>query len=134
MSDPLLEELRRQYRESARERLEEVAGLLERVSGFLGVPRSSSGSSEDAADLSRGTPRNSEEPEEHDEPDELRLLARHFHGFAGMGATYGFPRVSEIGDELEASIGPLIRDAVLPDAATVARWRELAGEIARELC
>ncbi|HKR63331.1 MAG TPA: Hpt domain-containing protein, partial [Thermoanaerobaculia bacterium] len=39
--------------------------------------------------------------------ESMRRLARHFHAFAGLGATYGFPRVSELGDEGEASILPL---------------------------
>jgi HPt (histidine-containing phosphotransfer) domain-containing protein len=64
----------------------------------------------------------------------LQIVARHFHAFAGMGGTYGFPRVSELGDEAEETTLPLSRSGALPDAATVARWRELADEIARELC
>lgn len=67
-------------------------------------------------------------------PAELVSLARHFHSFAGMGATYGFPRISQLGDELEVSIRPLVRSNLLPDAETVERWRKLVGEIAAELC
>ena len=59
--------------------------------------------------------------------DALQVLARHFHAFAGMGATYGFPRVSALGDEGEG----LFRS---PLETAAARWRELVDEIERELC
>lgn len=59
--------------------------------------------------------------------DALATLARHFHALSGMGGTYGFPRVSELGDEGEL----LLRQA---DAAALARCRELVDEIERELC
>jgi chemotaxis protein histidine kinase CheA len=53
-------------------------------------------------------------------------LMRHFHALSGMGATYGYPRISDLGDEGERlSVG---------DAATAARWRELLAEVQRELC
>lgn len=50
-------------------------------------------------------------------------LLRHFHALAGLGATYGYPRISELGDEGE---GLTVRDAQ--------RWRELVDEVARQLC
>ncbi|MEA2465703.1 MAG: Hpt domain [Acidobacteriota bacterium] len=56
--------------------------------------------------------------------DELR---RHFHAFSGMGGTYGFPRISLLGDEAEGLLQS-------PDAVALARCRELMDEIARELC
>jgi HPt (histidine-containing phosphotransfer) domain-containing protein len=56
-----------------------------------------------------------------------QTLLRHFHAFAGMGGTYGFPRVSELGDEGEG----LFRS---PAEIAVPRWRELVDEIERELC
>jgi CheY-like chemotaxis protein len=65
--------------------------------------------------------------------DSVRALARHFHAFAGLGGTYGFPRISELGDEAEASILPFVRCGEEPDGATMARWRELCAEIRREL-
>ncbi len=68
------------------------------------------------------------------DPAAMQAVVRHFHSFAGMGGTYGFPRVSELGDEAEATTIPLSRSGTSPDAATVARWRELADEIERELC
>jgi CheY-like chemotaxis protein len=59
----------------------------------------------------------------------VRKLARHFHAFAGLGATYGFTRVSELGDEGEASILPLVRSGAMPTDVLVARWQELSAEI-----
>jgi hypothetical protein len=44
-----------------------------------------------------------------------------------MGATYGFPRVSELGDEGEGLFHS-------PPEIAVPRWRELVDEIERELC
>jgi HPt (histidine-containing phosphotransfer) domain-containing protein len=82
-------DLREYYRESSRERLEELRRALDRG-----------------------------------ELDEIR---RHFHAFSGMGGTYGYPRISELGDEAEG----LMKS---PDAAALARCRELMDEIARELC
>jgi HPt (histidine-containing phosphotransfer) domain-containing protein len=64
----------------------------------------------------------------------MQLVARHFHAFAGLGGTYGFARISELGDEAEETTIPLARSGDAPDAATVARWRALADEIERELC
>ena len=63
----------------------------------------------------------------------LQQLAKHFHALAGMGGTYGFPRVTELGDEAERVMGPLLKRAGTPDAAMVAHWWELAQEIGREL-
>lgn len=63
----------------------------------------------------------------------VRTLARHFHAFAGLGATYGFPRVSDLGDEAEALILPVERGREPLTNELVARWRELVEVIAREL-
>ncbi len=68
------------------------------------------------------------------DPAALEKLGRHFHAFAGMGGTYGFARVSELGDEAEHLMIALRRSGGAPDGETVARWRELVAEIARELC
>lgn len=64
----------------------------------------------------------------------MQIVARHFHSFAGMGGTYGFPRVSELGDEAEGTTLALTRSGAAPDAETVSRWHALADEIERELC
>ncbi len=103
MSDPFLWELRGRFRETTRIRLDEMASLL--------------------AALERD-PRDAES---------LRNLARHFHGLAGMGGTYGFPRVSELGDEAEGALLPLVKRGASPGAPLVARWKEMIAEIADEL-
>ena len=60
----------------------------------------------------------------------LQKLARHFHALAGLGATYGYPRVSELGDEGEGAILPMTRSGIVPPAELVARWRELVDGVA----
>ena len=98
MSEELLQELRERFRETARNRLAEMAPLLDAI-----------------------------------DAESIRALARHFHAFAGLGGTYGFPRISELGDEGEASILPILRCGDEPDGATIARWRGLCAEVEREL-
>lgn len=68
----------------------------------------------------------------HDAPS-VQHLARHFHGLAGLGATYGYPRVSELADEGEATILPLAKSGVPPPAALVARWRTLVEAMQNEI-
>ncbi len=63
----------------------------------------------------------------------LQLLARHFHALAGLGGTYGYPRVSELGDEGDQSMLPIVREGHVPAEGTVARWRELVGEVTRAM-
>jgi diguanylate cyclase (GGDEF)-like protein len=103
MTDSLLAELRGRFREAARIRLVEMTVLL----GCL------------ERDLSDAAA--------------LQQLAKHFHALAGMGGTYGFPRVTELGDEAERVMAPLMRRGGTPDAALVARWWELAQAIGKEL-
>ncbi|MGZ5444532.1 MAG: diguanylate cyclase [Thermoanaerobaculia bacterium] len=103
MTGTLLGDLRRRFRETSRIRLDEMASLL--------------------ATLERD-PRDAES---------LRNLAKHFHGLAGMGGTYGFPRVSELGDEAEAELLPLVKRSAAPGPSLVARWKEILGEMRREL-
>ena len=100
MSDALMEELRARFRETTQVRLQDMYALL--------------------AVLERDA---------HD-AETVEKLLRHFHALAGLGATYGYPRVSELGDEGE---GLFARDAV-PDARTLQRWRELMSEVERQLC
>ena len=52
--------------------------------------------------------------------DARERLARHFHALAGLGATYGYPRISELGDEGERTNDPV-------------RWRELVDAVDRAL-
>lgn len=63
----------------------------------------------------------------------LQSLALHFHALAGLGGTYGYPRVSELGDEGEVSILPIVREGHGITEGIVARWRELVGDVARAL-
>lgn len=53
--------------------------------------------------------------------DATQRLTRHFHALSGLGATYGYPRISELGDEGERTTDR-------------ARWRELVDAVARVLC
>lgn len=103
MTDTLLGDLRGRFRETSRIRLDEMASLLAVL--------------------------------ERDRTDAVSLqkLAKHFHGLAGMGGTYGFPHVSRLGDEAEAAILPFVKRGAPPDAASIARWKEVAAEIAAEL-
>lgn len=103
MTETLLADLRARFREAAETRLVEMTVLL----GCL----------------------------ERDGSDRvaLRQLAKHFHALAGMGGTYGFPRVSELGDEAEGTLLPLVKGEKRPDPAAIIRWFELAQAIGREL-
>ncbi|HUR80083.1 MAG TPA: diguanylate cyclase [Thermoanaerobaculia bacterium] len=102
MSDSLLADLRVRFRDAARTRLVEMTVLL----GCL---------ERDPCDAAA-----------------LQQLARHFHALAGMGGTYGFPRVSELGDEAEASMLPVQKRGAA-DSAQIARWWQLVNAIALEL-
>jgi len=104
MSDALMEELRVRFRETAAVRLHEMTSLL------------------DALERDRG------------DAAALQKLGRHFHALSGLGATYGFPRISELGDEAEDAIVPLERSAKSPTDAQLARWRELVRAVSTELC
>lgn len=101
MIDPI-DELRERFQSSARERLDEIRQLLDRLAT-------------DARDV-----------------DAVRTLLRHFHYFAGLGATCGFPHVSTLGDEGEASVAIAIDAAHVP-AATLHRWRALIDAIGAEV-
>jgi diguanylate cyclase (GGDEF)-like protein len=103
MTDLLLEDLRGRFRETSRIRLDDMASLL--------------------AALER-EPRDAEP---------LQKLAKHVHGLAGMGGTYGFPRVSELGDAMEGEMLVLIRNGEAPESAQLARWKALTAEIRIEL-
>jgi CheY-like chemotaxis protein len=104
MTDPLLEELRERFRETARVRVGEMHALLEALT-------------RDAADA-----------------EAVHRLSRHFHALAGLGATYGFRLVSELGDEAEGSILPFARSGEPPPRNVIARWREIVARIESDLC
>ncbi len=103
MTDPLLEELRERFRESSRARVEEMHSLLDSLM-------------RDAAD-----------------PEAVRRLSRHFHALAGLGATYGFPAVSDLGDEAEGMILPFARGSEHPPRDVIARWRAITARIESDL-
>jgi chemotaxis protein histidine kinase CheA len=103
MTDTLLEDLRTRFRQTARIRLDEMASLLDQLD---------------------------EEPSER---APLERLARHFHGLAGMGGTYGFPAISALGDEAEDLIVPLVDGGGAPDAAMRNRWRTMVRDMEASL-
>ncbi|HVE70481.1 MAG TPA: diguanylate cyclase [Thermoanaerobaculia bacterium] len=103
MSDSLLADLRDRFRDGARTRLVEMRVLL----GCL---------ERDDAD-----------------PAALQQLAKHFHALAGMGGTYGFPRVSELGDRGEAEILPLVKRGGAASDTMIAHWWQLVDAIGREI-
>lgn len=99
----MLDALRARFRESTAARLLEMDALVTRLE-------------RDASDA-----------------EALDALGRHFHGLAGLGATYGFPSVSTVADEGEAVAIPLSRSQGVPSAQEIARWRELIASIHREM-
>ncbi len=103
MSDTLLADLRDRFRETSRVRLDDMEALLAALDRD---PRAAAS---------------------------LQQLAKHFHALAGMGGTYGFPRVSELGDEAEATLLPLVKRGAAPDSALIARWKDLLEQIRCEL-
>lgn len=102
MTETFLGDLRGRFRETSRIRLDEMESLL--------------------AALERD-PRDAEA---------LQKLAKHFHGLAGMGGTYGFPHVSRLGDEAEGELLPLVRRGVV-ERASIARWKQIVAEIRVEI-
>jgi diguanylate cyclase (GGDEF)-like protein len=102
MTDTLLGDRRGRFRETARIRLDEMESLL--------------------AALERD-PRDAES---------LQKLARHFHGLAGMGGTYGFPHVSRLGDTVEEELLPVVRKGAT-DRASIGRWKQVVAEIRAEI-
>jgi chemotaxis protein histidine kinase CheA len=101
MNDELLAELAGQFRASLRDRLETMRTLVARLDG-------------DRADR-----------------ETLVLVHRHFHGLAGLGGTYGFPRVSEIAAAAEAACDAVL-EAAPPDDAFIALLRNAIDSIGRE--
>ncbi|HVR37822.1 MAG TPA: Hpt domain-containing protein [Thermoanaerobaculia bacterium] len=89
------EELRGLFRESTRTRIDEMSRCLDALET-------------NARDASA-----------------LRVFARHVHGLAGLGTTYGYPRISELAEDAEEQIG---RGEILLE-----RWRASVEEIKREL-
>jgi diguanylate cyclase (GGDEF)-like protein len=63
----------------------------------------------------------------------LRDLMIQFHGFSGAGSTYGFPRVSALGNEGERLCDALLKEKVGPQKRDQERWRSLLESLRREL-
>jgi diguanylate cyclase (GGDEF)-like protein len=63
----------------------------------------------------------------------LDTLARHFHGLAGLGGTYGFPRISALADEGEATAAPMSRNGAMPEVRDVDLWLALIAAMEAEL-
>lgn len=63
----------------------------------------------------------------------LNDLMIQFHGFAGAGSTYGFPRVSALGSEGERLCDALMKEKVRPEARDEERWKLLLESLRREL-
>ena len=103
MTDTLMAELRVRFRETATVRLQEMASLLDALERDGG----------DSAALDK--------------------LGRHFHALSGLGATYGYPRVSELGDEAEGTILPLMRSGERPKETLLGRWREIIEGVVRAI-
>jgi diguanylate cyclase (GGDEF)-like protein len=98
-----LAELRGQYLAEAEAKLVDAGSLLERI----------------AADGA--------------EPGLLESLVRRFHGFAGSGASYGFPRVSTLGSEGESLLRPRLASGAPPRPEELARARSILAALREEL-
>jgi len=61
--------------------------------------------------------------------DSLQELTRHFHAMAGLGGTYGFPRVSQIGSKGEASCNAVVSSGRAPSPAELKHWSWWIDEI-----
>ncbi|MFA6958261.1 MAG: Hpt domain-containing protein [Thermoanaerobaculia bacterium] len=62
----------------------------------------------------------------------LVLIHRHFHGLAGLGGTYGFPRVSELAADVESACDDALAAAPADDAF-IALLRSGIEAIGREV-
>ncbi|HEX9982420.1 MAG TPA: response regulator [Thermoanaerobaculia bacterium] len=93
------EELRAHFRETAANRLAEMARC---ITTLLADPR-------DAGCFN--------------------TLSRHFHGLAGLGTTYGFPRISELADVGEAETIELLRHHAAPDVLRIHHWGALIEQM-----
>ncbi|HEX7149881.1 MAG TPA: diguanylate cyclase [Thermoanaerobaculia bacterium] len=63
----------------------------------------------------------------------FKTLSRHFHALAGLGTTYGFPRISEIADIAEGEILALLRHQAAPDPVRVQHWGTLVAQLREAL-
>jgi diguanylate cyclase (GGDEF)-like protein len=63
----------------------------------------------------------------------LQDLMRFFHGLAGVGTSFGFPRVTALAKEGELECLALIRDQAPPSASETENWTRLLGALSHEL-
>jgi diguanylate cyclase (GGDEF)-like protein len=63
----------------------------------------------------------------------LQALMRRFHGFAGSGTTYGFPRLTELARQAEQECAALLQSASAPAPGDVQRWGSVLSQIRAEL-
>jgi len=98
-----LEELRIRFRSNSLARLEEVSSLLDKLSANLS------------------------------DTEALTRLLHHFHGLAGLGATYGYPLVSILAHQAERDVDELLSEKIPSRQLDLNRWRELARSIHEDL-
>lgn len=63
----------------------------------------------------------------------LRLLRAHFHSFAGLGATYGHPRATELGEAGEGLASNLLRQEEAPTDDQIDTWQRLVDSLATDI-
>lgn len=97
-----LRELREQYVRGSGKRLEQLSVDLERLT-------------QNPADL-----------------EALRELKRTFHGLTGSGTTYGFPRITALGQQGEKICDQLLRADQAPLPEQIVEWRNLLNELISE--
>ncbi|HET8798180.1 MAG TPA: Hpt domain-containing protein [Thermoanaerobaculia bacterium] len=67
------------------------------------------------------------------DPAQAEPLLRNFHALTGLGGTYGFPRLSELGDEAEETLLAVVRRGAPLTPELERRWREIVEEMEREV-
>ena len=63
----------------------------------------------------------------------LQELLRFFHGVAGVGTSFGFPRATALAKEGELECMALLHDRVCPSAVEIDNWTKLLAALAHEL-
>lgn len=103
MSDALTDDLRKHFRTTCGVRLDEMQSQLSAL---------------------RANRRNF---------DALQGLALHFHALAGLGSTYGYPRITEFGDSGEKTIFAMAQQHIEPSDEILSEWTELMQRTREEL-
>jgi diguanylate cyclase (GGDEF)-like protein len=63
----------------------------------------------------------------------LRDLRLEFHGFCGLGGTYGFPQVTQLGLLGEKQCDALLSAGAAPGEADLGSWRLLSGKLRSQI-